>query len=1060
MRGLTATKNYVKQNHVVNMTNKAVVELNMNRYLTVSSFGNKADIYGTADIEEQEYFEAKFNVDNIVKPHRPRRAGIVKPRARNYSGNINGKWWSQSRANNVNLCATYNSSIDGWTLIPRLYVVGSEDRYEYFAAAVQSPYVEMTYDAPVSTNKFYMLFEATLDKPLSVYIEYRDTLGDWNLLCETAPDADGRIVYYRKNNTWSTTPPTTFAISDAIQITGIRFSVDSMTQGHYPAIIEVSPRLVVDVTSRLISWSTTNNLAEDDALTPLGTVSANNGEVLLDNTDYAFNDSGSLNILTRRWANVVVTSVVNNETIYDMDMYVDSHSTGDGDAITLSMFDYSLEFQSIQAPDMLLTKTTPTAAIWRILDSVGFNDVVIKTVQDIPEQIIDWYWTTSQQNVWECIKEICRGYQCAVTFDNYGKLNIMSKEYLYDRTFSSQWDFYGQTEGAVLANIEEHEAEPLEVVNKAIMKFKPMKPSRSNDPDEGQYKNTSTVAYSRMADRVLYSPENPVLLGAARVTQAMDDTQTYMYIDSTALSSSRWGSFSGYMMYDQECIKFDGMQYQYLSLATGAYKTVTVKSKQQLSEVYSDANGTVNFTGRVENLTRGALLTRPAAHGNAHDSFEYPASIRKYFSITSTPGRNADYYMNINCPIASPKGLVAASKVFDSTYSQFATEITLLSGTSKQRSGGIVMFATIDAQNVVQSGYYLEISSSKVASKEIAVMPVVNGVIQRNLGGFLDCSIKEGDPYRVSVYTKIHPTLPSYRQFRIKINGTEIGHIDLLDSVTPGTAVSIAATGRSNVRFNYLAVTGYGLQFDSTHGGTMKDIIEILLRGRTALRTKKISFVENFDDVAKEVYVADVRFSKYPAISYYWFPTVNGVDDPKKGGRDTIDVAEKKDSTGKVVRSIFVAKTYDIAAALDNVTPFGASIRVTNLGQIPVILSETDSGLYPLISGVIVEQYEEIEVSKENKTSLGEFGEKKLEISNQWITSRETSEHICQWIVDRAGQRLRKHSMRVFSNPLLEPGDQVYLKFDRIGLARNAVVTSVKQSFDQGLVTQIECVEL
>jgi hypothetical protein len=94
------------------------------------------------------------------------------------------------------------------------------------------------------------------------------------------------LVLYYNGTAWTTTKHTAPSISQNTQtITGIKVFVGSVNVGYAPLeIIEMSPRLEVNITEDVVSWDIQKTMYEDHEVLPVGTISSNSADIMFDNT--------------------------------------------------------------------------------------------------------------------------------------------------------------------------------------------------------------------------------------------------------------------------------------------------------------------------------------------------------------------------------------------------------------------------------------------------------------------------------------------------------------------------------------------------------------------------------------------------------------------------------------------------------------------------------------------------------------------------------------------------------------------------------------------------------
>lgn len=1030
MRGSTGTRNYLKQNVTISMTDSAILELNMNRYATITPPSDS--IYGSSP-EHKAYYKSKFPLSSVTLPNRP-RSGICKPRFGNYSS----VWPNAGFIRDFTRAATYDSSGDYYTFLPRFYYVGPNDDYKYFSSAQKMPTAQIDYAAAVWCNRVVVAFERTLDYPTTYTIQIN--AGGWTTIA-TSPSiaTDGEVSVYRVAGSWTTTAPSSPALADAIEITGIRIVPTVMNRPDaYLSVLEISPRVQADVTAYLQSYSTDENISEDDPVRPVGVASANGGSVSFSNNTNAFEPrltvggTPTLADIAKKFAEVSIYTTINAEKIKVMSMLVDKWNTVEGDTAEAEMIDPAAVLQAQPCADIVAKNVTPSTAILRVLDRAGFSKVRFRKLSAVTEPTIEWYYCNKDMNVWDAIQEVCRTYQYCAYFDAEGYLNIATNTWMFGRT-TPTWTFLGQNVSSDLADIANHSESSEEAINKAIIKFTPVGVSRSNDPDGSITRTGNTVAYNRIATRTLYSPDKGILLGAAYLAKNMLSTDTYCYIPNTSLNDGRWGAFSGYFLVDQEVIKFDGLEYAYVNTSGTPFSTV-VKDADELSEVYSRAVGKVQFTGRVMNLERGQFGTTAADHGFSKSSWSIESAKAKYVNVlTDTTQNNRRLFFHNT--VAAIHTRTTAHKNLGAAYNRFSFTMNIIKSGNDAR-GGIILSSSISGGNAITSGYVVTFDASPSAGAKNIIISRVGGTPAADIWTF-DAPITYDNAEDVTIITSMN----SGGKDRIRVigSGYDVTAVFPASKITYTNSVALFSAGKSRIYFDSL---GAGRGSIDNGISSRNEALSNVLEENMGLVKNTSGYFESFGDICNEIFIDTVRFSKGPALNLKWYPTVNA-------------------AIGDSSKTVEVAKTTDLSYGISSTGPFSARLAVANRSPKPKLLDEKESGLYPLVFGNIVEEFEQIEVTVKNDSAIAQLGENKIEIDDRLITNRKAADDLGDWLVNRAGKR-EIHEIECFDNPLIEIGDIVQIDYDDKGLAPGVyyVVKQVNRDRNEGLDTRVTLVRV
>jgi hypothetical protein len=252
-------------------------------------------------------------------------------------------------------------------------------------------------------------------------------------------------------------------------VRGIRIVVDTMNKFDSTFdLIEMSPRLVVDISDKAIDFKITKTLSDIGITSlPVGQLLASNGEISLFDDDQAFNDQNLSSIV----AKYVRKNIKFNfyEVILDIDgfdyyvpiktLYSEGFPQADVTAGTISiqLRDFFFFLESMPAPRLLTTQTSLSYAITTLLDYVGFTNYVFRRVTGESDPIIPYFFVAPDQNVAQVLNQLALATQTAMFFDEYNNFIVMSKDYLMPTEAQRETDFVfsgsnNQTDSGVIEN--------------------------------------------------------------------------------------------------------------------------------------------------------------------------------------------------------------------------------------------------------------------------------------------------------------------------------------------------------------------------------------------------------------------------------------------------------------------------------------------------------------------------------------------------------------------------------------------------------------------------------
>lgn len=243
-------------------------------------------------------------------------------------------------------------------------------------------------------------------------------------------------------------------------IKGIRVVVETMVkQDSTFDLIELSPRLAVDLTDKTTSFSITKP-ASDLGISgmPVGQLLAATGNITIFDYDQAFSSVNPNSIIANYIAQntqikfyEVIAGVPDDENgrVYDYyvplkTMYSEGFPQIDGSnrSVSLSLRDLYFYLESMTAPQLLLTNVTLSSAVSTLLDYIGFSNYSFKRIsRDDESTLIPFFFVQPDTTVAQVLEQLAISTQSAMFFDEYNNFIVMSKEYMMPTSEERATDF-------------------------------------------------------------------------------------------------------------------------------------------------------------------------------------------------------------------------------------------------------------------------------------------------------------------------------------------------------------------------------------------------------------------------------------------------------------------------------------------------------------------------------------------------------------------------------------------------------------------------------------------
>ncbi len=265
-------------------------------------------------------------------------------------------------------------------------------------------------------------------------------------------------------------------------IKGLRVVVDTMNKSNCTFdLIEMSPRLAADISDKTLDFSVKKS-ASDLGVSgmPVGQLLASTGSLSIFDYDDAFNENNTQSIIKNyinRHIQIKFYDIVFNVDGWDYyipvkTLYSDGFPKNNNtdQTVELELRDLFFYFESLTAPQILMTNVSLSSAVAFLLDSVGFANYTFKRVANETELIIPYFYVEPDVSVAEVLEQLAISSQSAMFFDEYNNFVMMSKDYIMPTADQRPIDIYlsgdePDSQLNILPNILEIASEENQVFN-------------------------------------------------------------------------------------------------------------------------------------------------------------------------------------------------------------------------------------------------------------------------------------------------------------------------------------------------------------------------------------------------------------------------------------------------------------------------------------------------------------------------------------------------------------------------------------------------------------------
>ncbi len=293
---------------------------------------------------------------------------------------------------------------------------------------------------------------------------------------------------------------------DEVQyIDGIRIVVTTMNKANQTFdLIEMSPRLVADITDRIITFNVSKILGDlGNSALPVGKLLASTGSMALNNNDAAFSYQNTDSLLCITNAGEIVDTVLHTKmkvTFYDVvknvilsqedslgqivteeqnihipikTLYSEGTPQSDAqfDTIDVTLRDKYTYLESDQAPELFLQDISLSFAIVMLLDHIGFTNYKFYRMPGEQDDIIPFFFVAPKKNVAQVLQELATATQSAMWFDEKNNLCIGTREWLFSKNRDAAGVLRADNAEDGLANVITVASNEKKVVNNGSIQF-------------------------------------------------------------------------------------------------------------------------------------------------------------------------------------------------------------------------------------------------------------------------------------------------------------------------------------------------------------------------------------------------------------------------------------------------------------------------------------------------------------------------------------------------------------------------------------------------------------
>lgn len=503
MKSFGATRQNYYTSNTIPASYSIIAEWNMNDYFYASHSGtyigkstDYGSVYSTSDakilkgnnllifedddvdaIMDDPTNEWMTSISSIFQPRRP-DPNILLLQFNQNSKMLSPEWFEYAKRGGYSTacpryyaCTDSYNSYDYW-ISSKAYSASTyynEDISKGVSGVsgsieLSKPFIR--YNASFPCNKIVIKTQTHLGVPSNFKVDILTAASPttWtNIYTVTSSTAmsNGILKIYRQSSgNWSTAEkfatdvPTIASATQTDIIVGLRFWVNNMSQTQIPLeVIEVSPRLVIDVTSLTKSMSISQNMGESEFGLPVGNIVTTSGDIELFNENSEFLSTGVMASYGLIKPNVkfTVAQVLDGIKYQIKELYANSWDVTSDFSVSVDLEDYMKFFRNKDAPEIVMrsAKGVPlSTCILTLLDNIGFTGFNMKTSSSVSNDDIriESFFSYKEDTVLEVLEKLANAAQCSMFINSVGELTVMTKERIV-RSFSSASSTSSESDG-------------------------------------------------------------------------------------------------------------------------------------------------------------------------------------------------------------------------------------------------------------------------------------------------------------------------------------------------------------------------------------------------------------------------------------------------------------------------------------------------------------------------------------------------------------------------------------------------------------------------------------
>lgn len=454
--------------------------------------------------------------------------------------------------------------------------------------AIENSNLLVEYDSWVKANKIKVVFNGIVRPNVWRIAVFDKIVNNW-VTISTSPtisNVTGRCEVWWDGAAWVQTQQ--LDISEYREINKIRVEFDSIdTASDRLEIIEIAAMREVDLSDRVQRYSIDSSMDDVDYIHPVGQMNSNDGSILLNNRDLELqmeDPAKDFYGLMDGWCEYrtyvkfdMSKYSTSDKLVRTGTMYSNGWTGSNPYEFEIKLFDIVKIIQGIKCPPLLVEDNSIARIMSMVLDLVGIDKYEFNFEDFDPTEKVKYFWTDGNENVYEVLNRICKSHQCVIFTDEFGKLQLITRNQLVNDDDTEDFTLSSEIDGLDLPNIISLQKKYDISINDVEIKYK-RKEANIDATDI-----TGKVLTSKVWDT-----SDPIVVRATSLMRSISaeaipeqvvggDVPCDLFIPFDKMAT--W-PYKGKVNIDGEIFEYDGKGYAVINYATNSWTEQLIHSDE------------------------------------------------------------------------------------------------------------------------------------------------------------------------------------------------------------------------------------------------------------------------------------------------------------------------------------------------------------------------------------------------------------------------------------------------------------------------------------------------